>query len=351
MADPQSQEQTARGALFSRTPLLYNFMGQKKKPDLKDEVEFLIHYERKKCASLLWFGAVFGFFGFAFAFMCGLAKYFDPMLSEFHKDFPSGNGYFPSTVSEMVHNPTEPAGKCFFAFEFIGAGFIFTSWYPFELRNVYIGDSMTLPFVKELSWTMFRQFVPPAGMMLVATVTTTPFAQATPIDYVCISIHLLGAVMLFAGYAAVEAIALGMVPDWLLAKMCANVELKVDLVSSGVVSGKELLVRRLCLLSILFWYSAFCLLQVVLLLPLTDFPSLGQLDQWGPVTYVNNITNTVQTQIVLHDTATGFLGWLKILSYLTEVFCGIALIGSFLAIWWFCEERKVDLKDELAKVM
>lgn len=302
-----------------------------------EQVQFIMLYERKKCAALLFFGAVFGFLGFAFAFLIGLYKFLNPYVSEFHEKFPSGYGYFPATVSEMVHNPTDPAGKCFFAFEFIGAFFIFMSWYPWELRNVYVGDTASIPFMKDLSWSMFRQFVPTAGMMLVATVTTTPFAQATTLDYVCISIHLSGAVMLFAGYAAAEAFCIG----WCCVKQ-AETTLKT------ITDHREQLVRKFCLTGIVFFYAAFCTLTVVILLPLETLG--GKMDIWEPQDVATPNGGTIE-QMVLVDTASGFVLALKIASYLSEVFCGLCLIASFLAIWYYCDERKSDLKDELFSVV
>merc|ERR1719221_494529 len=117
--------------------------------------------------------------------------------------FPSHHGYFASTVSEMVHNPNSPAGKCFRGFEFIASILIFQSWYPWHLRNCYIGDDMTLPCAGCISWTTFRQLVPSTGMMIVATITITPAAQANAEDSMSVAIHLAGAVMLFGGYFVV----------------------------------------------------------------------------------------------------------------------------------------------------
>mmetsp|Transcript_53108 Transcript_53108/g.137172 ORF Transcript_53108/g.137172 Transcript_53108/m.137172 type:complete len:332 (+) Transcript_53108:102-1097(+) len=302
---------------------------------IEDKVHFLMAYERKKCSALLFFGAVFGFLGFAFAFLIGMYKFCNPYVSEFREVFPSGFGYFPSTVSEMVHNPQDPAGKCFFAFEFTSAFFIFMSWYPWELRNVYVGDSASIPFLNQLSWSMFRQFVPSAGMMLVATVTTTPFAQATSLDYVCIGIHLTGAVMLFAGYAVVEAFAIG----WGCVKQSE--------VTAKTIGNMERKVRKFLLSGVVFWYTMFCALTGVLLLPLNEMG--GHLDVWEPKT-VTHLTGSKSKEIVLVDTASGWVLALKIASYASEVFCGLFLIASFMAIWYFCEERHSDLKDELCQV-
>merc|ERR1740121_2092326 len=65
---------------------------------IEEQVHFMMAYERKKCASLLFFGASFGLLGFGFAFLLGFWKFLNPLISEYHEVFPSGQGYFPSTV-------------------------------------------------------------------------------------------------------------------------------------------------------------------------------------------------------------------------------------------------------------
>jgi len=304
----------------------------------EERIIFLEGLERKKTASLLFFGAAFGLLGFLFAFIIGTLKFLRPLTGEYHRIFPSGHGYFPATVSEMVHDPTDPAGKCFFAFEFVGAFFIFNSWYPWSLRNVYIGDDDQVAPCVPFSWMMFRQFIPPAGMMLVATVTTTPFAQAAILDYFCISIHLFGAVLLFAGYGVVEAKTLG----W-----CG---LQQPIVAQKCVGEDEKTVRKRLLTGLVAWYVLFCVLQGVLLLPLDQFG--GKNDHWETRKIQNPTAEPgeLMSQTILIDTASGFVLGLKILSYASEVCCGLFLIMSFMTIWWFCAERKADLRDELYQV-
>jgi len=309
---------------------------QRNTGSISDRIDYLEGFERKKTAALLFFGAVFGFLGFAFAFVIGLLTFLHPFLSDSHREFNSGYGYFPATVSEMVHDPSKPAGKCFFAFEFVGAIFIFTSWYPWHLRNVYFGDDMTIPGLP-ISWVMFRQFVPQAGMMLVATVTSTPFAQATLLDYFCISIHLTGAVMLFAGYAAVEVFSVGWGP------------FRQPPVAEKTVKGIEKRLRKFCLNGILFWYAIFCVLQGVLLLPLERFIG-GHNDEWVPMETKDKYGHVVW-EVALKDTASGFILMLKILSYTSEVLCGLCLIASFLVIWFYCHERHADLAEELTSTV
>ena len=172
--------------------------------------------------------------------------------------FKSGYGYFPSTVSEMVDDPSDPAGMSFFAFEFLGAMLIFMSWYPHNLRNAYLGDvGFQIPNTP-VSWTMFRQFVPPLGMMLVATVTTTPMPQASVLQMFTVGIHLVGAEMLFGGYILVEGLTLGWSPVGRFQP--THIE--------GVIGCAELKWRRACLCGVIVNYIFFCVIQLLLVLPL-----------------------------------------------------------------------------------
>mmetsp|Transcript_51799 Transcript_51799/g.138661 ORF Transcript_51799/g.138661 Transcript_51799/m.138661 type:complete len:336 (-) Transcript_51799:142-1149(-) len=293
-------------------------------------------FERKKTAALLFFGSVMGLCGFLFAFLIGFLKFTNPFMSEYHRQFPSHWGYFPATVSEMVHDPEDPAGKCFAAFASIGATFIFLSWYPWRLRNVYMGDSITIWCSHNLSWMMFRQFIPTTGMMLVASVTTTPFAQATMLDNICLGIHLTGALMFFAGYCLVEAVALGWGP------------FPLPEVSRRTMGSLEIRLRKSVVTAIIAFYSVFCVLQGVLLLPLDT--AHGHADQWRQKVAYDEF-GFARKKMLLLDTATGFVLFLKIASYTSEVLGGLLLIASHLIIWGFCNERYVDLYDELWKVV
>jgi len=304
--------------------------------NFEERLVFNDGFERKKTAALLFFGAVMGLFGFLFAFLIGFLKFADPLVSEYHRHFPSGWGYFPATVSEMVHDPEDPAGKCFAAFASIGAMFIFLSWYPWRLRNVYMGDSNTIWCSENLSWMMFRQFIPPTGMMLVAGVTTTPFAQASMLDDICLGIHLTGALMFFAGFCTVEAVSVGWGP------------FPLPEVSRRTIGKFELRLRRAAVTGVIFFYSVFCLLQGVLLLPLDT--ASGHTDVWRPKVAYDEF-GWPRRKMTLLDTATGFVLALKIASYVSEVLGGLLLIASHLIIWGFCNERFVDLTDELWKVV
>jgi len=268
---------------------------------------------------------MFGLLGFSFAFITGVMKTINA-----EGNFPSGNGYFPPTVSEMVHDPKDAAGKAFFAFEFIGAIFIFLSWYPWTLRNVFLGDDDVACF--SISWVMLRQFVPAPGMMLVATVTTTPIPLATIRDWFTISIHLTGAMMMFVGYVIIEGKTLG----W---RCFSHPE------GGTFIGDRERKWRIFFLDGICFWYILFFAVQIVLGIPGVPISSPDQYE-------IKNASLPVgpDNPLELKDTASGLFLFLKVLSYAGEVICGISLIMSHLTIWYYCTERHIDLEDELTEM-
>jgi len=269
----------------------------------------------RKATSLLWMGSLSGLLGFVFAFFLGLIKYFEGVDT-----FESGNGFFPPTVSEMVHDPGSAAGKCFFAFELIGAICIFLSWYPFELRNVYIGDDLKTPF--GLSWVTGRQYMPPIGMMIVACVPTTPAAQADLADQVTVGVHCLGAGMMFIGYIFLEGrtLAWGIWKD-------SNVPLRIN--------PREWWVRCVILTGVLHGFCCFIAFQAIMI------PDLGLccFDEWAP--------KEGYEKVQLVNTASGWILFFKIGSYFGEVVSGLCLIASHMAIWYYCEERRVDLVETI----
>jgi len=308
---------------------LHNLMGQLT-PQLQLEyldrrMTMLECTHRKHSADLLFVGSLSGLIGFLFAFIIGTLKSHSEKYDYNFEPFKSGRGYFPSTVSEMVHDPTEPAGKAFFCFEFVASILIFFSFYPTRLRNAYIGDDAKIPVVG-VSWTTFRQLVPATGMMILSVVTTVPAAQATTLDYFCIGIHGFGAMMMFVGYFFAEAFTVGWGP----------------FAGPGIGKLHDIPVnvrrRRICLTGILVFYLLFLLLQGVLAVGLPGIPA-SDYDQWGKVKgyRVPQLLDSAEWSVKI----------LKMMSYGSEVLCGVFLIASHLCIWNGCEERHYDLDEEL----
>lgn len=306
--------------------------------DLQHRAHLRSGLDRKRSAKLLFVGTLAGFLGFFFAFLIGVIKSESYDKYDLNgKAFASGKAYFPSTVSEMVSNPSEPGGKCFYCFEFTGALILFFSYYPTMLRNVYVGDDVEVPYIK-ISWETFRQFVPAPGMMLLAIIPTVPVAKADTLDQFCIQLHLIGAVMLFIGYFLAEAYAVGWGP--FKEPGCPSL-----VESQG--QTRELSLRKWCLNGILFWYVVFTLLQTLFLIPL-PFPPADHFDQWGHLVKARTATaGKFHKGVQLINTAHFDVKTMKVISYLSEVFCGMCMLASHWVVWYYCEERNYDLAEEL----
>lgn len=300
---------------------------------LETRSHFLDGYERKKTASLIWMGSVFGIVGFCFAFLIGLFEYLAPIQLQ-GKGFPSGVGYFPATIAEMVHNPHEPTGKVFFGFCFTSGMFLFASWYPWELRNVYTGDDET---ICKVSWPMLRQYVSPIGYMLSVTITAKPWTQATPEDMFTIAINQAGKVMFIFGFIICEWHTL-----WVSHPNTLGNRTK------AVIKTREMKLR----ISMLFWVFSlmlgfFCLGSLVAFLPGScpdlpkQYPWIGTYDTWSK--------DEKGDESHLTDTATGLFFLAKVLTYVCDSGIGLVIMYSHLLIWWFCDERHVDLHEKLRK--
>jgi len=297
----------------SRSAYLAQLQGQAN--SLEARMTFLEGQTQRRCTSLLWMGSVSGLLGFIFAFLLGFWTFMQP-----GKLFESGWGYFPPTVSEMVHDPSSPAGKSFFCFELIGAICIFMSWYPWELQNAYIGDELKTWF--GVSWVNCRQFFPPIGMMIVACVPTTPAAQATMPEQVTVMIHTAGAFFMFIGYILIE----GKTLSW------GGFKCPPEYVKIG---PQELWTRKLLLTGCFCGFMAFSIFQALLALPL----GLAGADRWE--------LKPGFSRVQLVDTASGWILMFKVGSYAGEVVSGLFLIASHLSIWYHCHERKVNLADTI----
>merc|ERR1719343_668727 len=146
--------------------------------------------------------------------------------------------------------------------------------------------------------------------------------------------------MLFIGYFLAEARAVGWGP--FKEPACgALVE------SQG--QTRELSIRKLCLHGVLFWWITFCLLQALILIPVPFAPA-DHFDQWGKLNKLGTARwqfRWSSAKIQLINTAQWDVKVVKVSSYLSEVLCGVCMLFSHLAVWYYCEERNYDLAEEL----
>lgn len=277
---------------------------------------------RKTAATFLGTGVTLALSGFFFAFFTGCMKFWNDSKNDL---YPSGLGYFPPTVSEMVMDFEDVSGRVFFGFEMTGGIFVFLSYYPFKFRSVYFGEDIQWA---GLSLSMWRQILPWPGIMLVAMIPTTALLQATLRDYVTMGIHGLAAMSAFAGYPLFEAKILGVA--CLKAPESAKEYFREH--------RSELCWRKFWLFATLFF--------LVIFVGLTGLVVIGLLLP-GSIEHPDVFKKDPRTgKMVLADTATGTYLTVKLLSYLSEVMLGCCALMSHMCIWYYAPERHLKLEED-----
>lgn len=329
-----------------------------------NEVQFLDKIGRHKATSMLVTGASMGIFGFFFAATAGFWDVPDT-FTVLKVPFPSGNPHFPLTVSEMVHDPRTPTGKVFLGFELVAAILLLSSWYPYQLSNVYIGERHGL--FSELSrkcgcvsWATLRQFLPCLGLALVALVSTTPTYERkdSNVSFISCQIHILAATALFGGYILVEMHCL------FIAHPAGEVK----------IGKTEKLVR-----SVLIALTALTAVTTIVMqfsLPYLSDEQVCCHDVWQKVTADDLAIIVNETTFIMHhphaniydvanasmfrqaateryiqeksyevNTASGAALALKKICFWSEVLAGVFGLTSHIVIWYFAPERQLILGD------
>jgi len=302
---------------------------------------------QKRAVSLLFTGSVCGLAGFLTSAIIGIHKFCFTNLKENYlgQPFASGNNYRPLTVSEMVHDVSSPEGKAFYAFCLMGAICILVSWYSFELRNVYVGD--TVGFLGCLcSWPTVRHYLPPLGMLLVACIPVVPPVNRLFGDTIVILMHTLGAVFMIGGYCVAEIHCL----------FCSD----NDSPDEGVhFKPMEKLVRTIFIALSLLCGLIFEVCGIIAAKSATwtcadvwRVPTLAEvISLAGNPSTIYLATEASEAMRLnhkmLYNTASKGCLTVKALEFWFEVFAGFFMICNMLAIWYFCPERQLDLPDKL----
>lgn len=287
---------------------------------------------RFRCPTLLLWGSISGIAGFILAFFVGLIDYKINTTSELGIPYPSGNGYWPSTVSEMVHDWNSPQGRIFFGLCLISVWLIFNSWYPFELRNVFTGNEQMGRLFCSIYWITFRQAVPVMGLLLLICVSTVPADVADITDEFSVAVHLLGAFLMFIGYIVAELKCL---------EFCGfKGKFEQEYLS---IEPDERVCRIIVMVVVLIFYIAFCVFQGVMIVAPTDDKLCCHDKYLAKVVNLTLANSSVAFNAkAMVDTASGNYLWVKMASFTTEVIAGLALIFSHIVIWYYCEERHVE---------
>lgn len=317
-------------------------------------------FQRIQAAALLLVGSLMGFLGFVFAAFLG---FYYAMKQDKHQNFldePFEHSYFSATVSEMVYNPKLAQGKVFFGFVLISSLSMMMSWYPWRLRNVWIGDDLKLfggwcgqdraGRPRGITVLMLRQFMPPIGMLLVATIPAPPGANREFTDQVSCIIHTIGAVMSIGGYAVIELYTL------LWAR---------QVVFDTSIRGRrhrvpEKLARGILISMCLFCIVAFQICGVlqnrgdqlgICCNDVWEVPTeenIAMLKARGHIgqALIDQIANEKGEKMLL-STASGAFMVIKLCEYWFEVGSGLFMLASHLTIWYYCPERYIDLPEDL----
>ncbi|CAE8681704.1 unnamed protein product [Polarella glacialis] len=311
-------------------------------------LDYAEHTARRRATSMLILSAVFGLLGFLVAAGLGMWRTYAGFDHEMNLEglpFPSGQSYWPGSVSEMVNDPRTPSGKCWKCFQLIAAISLWLSWYPWELRNVYVGGGVKLCSSCHLRHAMpflhARTFIPPIGMLMVVLIPIASPAYEDFEDTFASYIHLSGAVLMLGGHGVFEFYTLAY----------------AEFVH---IEHKERMIRwifcLLCLFNgICFFttgnvgsHAGLCCADVRRIPTEMDIASARAHGHAG-IAIRNELARESGTTM-LYDTASGRYLALKYVSYWCEVFAGFSMIAGLATIWFYAPERKIQLSDELPGV-
>eukprot|EP00930_Biecheleria_cincta_P095305 TRINITY_DN87283_c0_g1_i1.p1 TRINITY_DN87283_c0_g1~~TRINITY_DN87283_c0_g1_i1.p1 ORF type:complete len:365 (+),score=37.04 TRINITY_DN87283_c0_g1_i1:37-1131(+) len=313
--------------------------------NMHSRLDFLDARLRSRAVILFLTGSILGLCGFLFAAFLGFHKFFFEGGRNLYGQPFGRHNYFPQTVSEMVRDPNTPAGKCFFAFMLTGAFCMLMSWYPMELRNVYVGDDRMLCCLGGPTCITMRNILPPIGMLIVACIPTTPAMQAGFRDEVTVQIHTLGAVLMIGTYIGFEAYALG----------SPNIRLH---------GRREKALRSATLLICIIGGVGFLLLgQMIVnndpdpdscwdkwLMPNSTINNYA-MDNHKLGTWVENAEKGEDGKMRVFQVAEHGCLAIKVWNYICECLAGLGMIFNMLAIWYFCPERHLHFtRTELQSV-
>mmetsp|Transcript_6742 Transcript_6742/g.12262 ORF Transcript_6742/g.12262 Transcript_6742/m.12262 type:complete len:311 (+) Transcript_6742:2-934(+) len=269
--------------------------------------------------------------------------------------FPSGHNYCPQTVSELVHDHQSAEGKLFFGFGLLAAICILASWYPANLRNVYLGENLAVCWCCGPSWQNMRQFCPSIGLFLVTCIPTVPPANRHFGENFTVLLHTCGAVMMVGGYGLCEIVT--------LRRACRARRKEPNggpILKPGEWNIRALLIGLSLSCGVAFQVCGFLspkpvhslgtdsCADVWVVPSKIDFEYVVQKEGGSHLAEAVRISEAIaEKEELLLDTAHGTCLLLKTLEYWFEVSAGLFMVGSHLAIWWYCPERLLDLPEKL----
>lgn len=303
----------------------------------------------KKAVLLVLIGAITGFLGFFLSTLIGVYRFwFSPLKTNFlGQDYPSGYNYVPQTLSELNHDVGTAEGKVFNSFCTIAALCMFASWYPYQLRNVYVGVDepvLNIRFLKDFSWPTLRHFAPPIGMLLVTMIPVPGPANREFPDQIAVACHNIGATAMIGAYGLTELQCLlggGTKKSEALFKP-REWYVRFALVALSLASAGIFTVNGIIAKQTRNWECGD-----VWMVPTADH--LQQLRENPALLGLQaKVAEAIRTKTqLLFNTAQGVCVTIKLAEFWFEAFAGLFMISNLLVIWWFCPERHVPVDDQL----
>lgn len=310
------------------------------KEKVPERVDFLQQERGKKSAMLLLTGAICGLVGFSFVGFIGQFQFsFGPREVNFRGEpMASGQNFFPVSISDMVHDPNTPQGKCFFAFCMAAAMCLLVSFHSYHLRNCYVGDDNGICGVSYLG---LRSVLPPMGLILCSAVTMTPIKQATLMEKVSTGVHGFGAGLFLMGYVLFEIQCLCFSTVVHLDKRGGEKVVRLAFVALTILA---MAVQVFCTGAAMNGDKLGLCCSDVWQIPTQADIALAQTNG-HPGTALDAMRAMESNTPMLLNTANGTVLTITMMAYWGEAWSGIFMICGLIAIWFYCPERKIDLSE------
>lgn len=317
-----------------------NNLGRPPREDAEARLNSIDGRQRLRSVTLLLVGSASALMGFVLVALLNIHRYFYEAQSNIRGEpFKSGHNYWPRTINEQVYGGRSARDRVFFCFGLLGSICLLLSWYPWELRNVYVSNQARFLMQHSCLWLNFRQYVPTIGLFIVSCVSTTPRGQAGLRDQATIYVHLLGMTMFVLGYIFAEAYTLYFtsVPDIRTPERkirkacivgCTVATVIYELCSLLVVSANEL---RMCCTD--DWHVP------------TRYDILRATNESHFEAAAACLDAMQFNRRELFNTARGFVFFIKFFEYWMQILASLFICISLLTIWWYCPERNMAIDE------
>jgi len=276
-------------------------------------------------------------------------------LSFLGEPFASGRNYFPSTISEMAADPSEPAAQIFAAFGVVSSVLLLASEYPWRLRNVYLGGTLRSYL------GIMRHVLPPFGCLVLVGITVTPKMSSTDAGQrVATVVHSMGAGAMFGTYIMVELYTVLRNP---------TSSLRILRGQRVIMKKTERKLRIISILGMMLMGPAFmscfllsddggpvakvanlCCSNTWVKVNASALTSLHEKAQSDPAYFFPAVEAShafLLGKRVLENSASGPVLVLRIMSFVFEVMTGFFMVVNMMVIWWFSYERLFWMQGDL----